>query len=307
MRGAMIALIVTLFMGAFLVGMPGRIAVQAQTDTETPTETATETSTATGTATETQTTTATATATGTPTRPIAYLPAVQRAENTPTPTITPTPFLSPTTPPTATAAPVILLQNGSFESGDVGWNTIEDAGSIIRTTFPGGLRPHGGKWAAWLGGSNNSTTAIAQSVTIPSTRKYLVYWRWIASADICYEDVGGAALVNDDGDVTDDEVVDATELCSKTNTGGWKRRSIDVSRFAGQTRTLIILVSTDGSLNSNMFVDDVSFQSKAGVGSVPESVNNDPGIAAPLSERSQHTVNSGLPLGIVEQIRMHVR
>ena len=55
--------------------------------------------------------------------------------------------------------------------------------------------------------------------------------------------------------------MDTVDLCSSNNTGGWVQKSINLSAYAGQTVTLQIRAATDGSLNSNWFIDDVSFQS----------------------------------------------
>lgn len=184
-----------------------------------------------------------------------YLPAV---EHNIVPTETPT-----TTPvPTAVPPTLGLIINGNFELGrNVGWiETSDFPYDLVTTEFPPGLALHSGVWGTWLGGDYDGTTAIIEQVTIDASKHYLSYWHWIASSDICYEDVGGVALLNDDGVVTNDEIVDAYLLCDETNTGKWVRRSIDVRQFAGQTRLLFILAGTDFSLNSNLFIDDVSFE-----------------------------------------------
>lgn len=73
-------------------------------------------------------------------------------------------------------------------------------------------------------------------------------------------DYADVILADDDARITDDEIIDAWELCSDANTGGWRRRVIDVSRFAGQERELQIAAYLDEFLNSNWFIDDVSLQ-----------------------------------------------
>jgi hypothetical protein len=163
---------------------------------------------------------------------------------------------------TPTAMPSGLIVNGNFELGrNVGWIEASDFPYVLVTTeFPPTVNAHSGVWGVWLGGDYDGSTAIIQQVTITADKPYLSYWYWIASADICYEDVGGVALLNNDGIVTDDEVVDAYLLCDETSTGGWVQRWIGLHAFVGQTRQLFILAGTDSTLNSNLFVDDVSFE-----------------------------------------------
>ena len=180
------------------------------------------------------------TATPTPAKR-AYLPMVSRA-NTPTPTRTPTPI----PPPNA-------IVNPGFEQGrGVGWQEYSAQGwvLIMNSGFPTGVSPHSGQWAAWLGGAHDEISYVRQSVTIPAGAPILSFWAWIASADVCGYDFGGV-LVNS-------TVVNQFNLCSSTATGGWVRRTVNLSAYAGQTVALQLRVETDASLNSNLFIDDVS-------------------------------------------------
>jgi len=118
---------------------------------------------------------------------------------------------------------------------------------------------------------------IQQQVTVLSSRPYLTYWHWIASADYCGYDFGGV-LING-------SVVDVYDLCATENTGGWVKHIVDLSSYAGQLVTLQIRVETDSSDNSNLFVDDVSFQAVATAldgGSAP----GDPANALPKTGSS---------------------
>jgi hypothetical protein len=104
---------------------------------------------------------------------------------------------------------------------------------------------------AWLGGSYNEISYIRQNVTIPAGAPILSYWAWIASADACGYDFGGV-MVNS-------TVVNQFNLCTSTSTGGWVRRTVNLGAYVGQTVALQLRVETDSSLNSNLFIDDVSF------------------------------------------------
>jgi ABC-type microcin C transport system permease subunit YejE len=72
-----------------------------------------------------------------------YFPIVHAPAPTPTPTQTPIPG-------------PILLPNGNFEQGHAVWNEYSNYGyDIIRYKDALNLPPHGGDWAAWLGGAIN--------------------------------------------------------------------------------------------------------------------------------------------------------
>lgn len=158
------------------------------------------------------------------------------------------------------------LLNPGFESGQTGWTEFSTHGwDIITEDFPTGLTPHGGSWAAWLGGDIDETSYVQQQVMVPSGTPYLAYWHWINSEDACGNDFGGV-LVNG-------SVVDAYDLCTATNTGGWVKHTVNLGAYAGQTVTLQLRVETDESLNSNLFIDDVSFQASAGTILSPAAPN----------------------------------
>jgi len=219
------------------------------TPTFTPTPTSTETPTATPTVTgtpPTPTPTPTATATF---PPVAFLPQIVR-QPTPVPTNTPTPTPTPTLSPN-------LLVNGDFEQGTVGWTEYSALGYdlIMNGSFPGTVAPHSGQWAAWLGGDDDEISYVSQLVTIQPDSVILGYWVWVASQDYCGYDFGGVIVNN--------TVVDKFDLCEDTTTDGWVRRTVDLGVYAGQSVTFQIRAETDFSLNSNLFVDDVTLSNAA--------------------------------------------
>jgi hypothetical protein len=146
------------------------------------------------------------------------------------------------------------LNNGGFESGPTGWTVASTFGrNVIRTAFVPGVAPHAGSYAAWLGGLRSETTSIQQQVSIPAAAPYLAYWHWIGSADYCGYDLA-AIYINGTS-------VHNYNLCANTATHGWAKHVVNLSAYAGQSVTLRIRVSTDSSLNSNLFIDDIGFQS----------------------------------------------
>ncbi|MCB8986530.1 MAG: S8 family peptidase [Ardenticatenaceae bacterium] len=155
--------------------------------------------------------------------------------------------------PAAAPPPPTTIVNPGFESGATGWTEFSTHGwDVIVNSFTGSVTAHGGTWAAWLGGDYDDISYVQQQVTVPASTPYLAYWHWIASEDTCGFDYGGV-LVNG-------TVADSYELCSSKNTGGWVHHVVNLGAYAGQTVTLQIRAETDVSLNSNLFVDDVTFQ-----------------------------------------------
>jgi hypothetical protein len=151
------------------------------------------------------------------------------------------------------------LVNGDFESGPTAWTQFSTHGwPLILSSADLPVSPHGGNWAVWLGGDFDETAYIEQQVTVPSGAPYLRYWHWISSEDDCGWDFAWV--------IVDSTTADAYNLCASANTGGWVEHSVDLSAFAGQTVDLQIRADNDSSLLSNLFVDDVSFQSSLSAG-----------------------------------------
>jgi len=78
------------------------------------------------------------------------------------------------------------------------------------------------------------------------------YWVWIASADQCGIDYGGIVVVADNRVV----VADVLNLCEDENTGGWVKRTADLSGFSGRIQVQV-RAETWNEENSNLWVDDV--------------------------------------------------
>lgn len=145
------------------------------------------------------------------------------------------------------------ISNVFFEAGATGWTQYSSNGwtLILNSGFPGGVTPHSGSWAVWLGGDDNETGYIQQQITVPVGSSILSYWHWIASADVCGFDI---AKIN-----VNSTTVEEYDLCSTANTGGWVEHTVDLNSYAGQSVALQIRAETDSSTNSNLFIDDVSF------------------------------------------------
>lgn len=149
------------------------------------------------------------------------------------------------------------IPNGDFEGGNTVW--IEGSyhhwiivDNVVLDEY--GLAPHSGSYAARFGGVNKADDFIQQEVTVSASCPFLTFYHWISSSDLCGFDYGYVRIngVNRG----------AYELCAAGNTGGWVRRTIDLSAYAGQNIALKFHAVTDGILSSLWFVDDISFRAE---------------------------------------------
>lgn len=165
--------------------------------------------------------------------------------------------IKPEPPPPPPPAGIV---NGDFEAGPTGWQQYSAQGyTIILSSSFLPVTPHSGVWAAWLGGAYDESSLLLQVFDMPPGATRLSYYLWIASGDIYNPDYDiGGLFMDDNGDITEDDVLDAYILCSGTSTGGWIRREVDIGRFAGKQVEMIFVAFTDDIINSNMFVEDVS-------------------------------------------------
>lgn len=205
--------------------------------------------------TPTPTDTPTATPTNTPT-PTGTLPA------TATPTDTPTPTPTPTRPPAEVFMPIVskqifvALANGNFEAGATSWQEVSlQNESLVVKAETAKVTAHSGAWLAWLGGLSNEVSFVHQMITVPRQTPVLQFWYWISSKDDCGFDFGGV-LVNG-------AVVDKFDLCTASQTGGWKSRTVNLTTYAAQTVEVQIRAETDELVPSSLLIDDIAISSAA--------------------------------------------
>lgn len=180
--------------------------------------------------------------------------------------------------------------NADFEQGPVIW-TEQATGNldVIRNDQP--VTAHSGSWVAWLGGALNNTSMIAQDVTVPPSAPVVAYYHYIASADVCGFD---HAFVF--ANLTQ---VAEFDLCDDEDTHAWVKQTIDLSAFAGQMINFRVQVETDGSLNSNYFVDDFGFE-----GITAQAVDPPPGATAGSNDRAYKSGASDSS-ALIEQFRIN--
>jgi bacillopeptidase F (M6 metalloprotease family) len=134
------------------------------------------------------------------------------------------------------------------------------------------VTPRSGSYLAWLGGADEETAELRQSLALPAGQPAILsFWRQIRSSDYCgydyaYVNVTAAGVT---------KTLAKINLCRTTQTTRWVNQRLDLSAYAGKTITLAFRVTTDDSLVSNWFVDDISVvQSAACVTSKVDIVND---------------------------------
>jgi hypothetical protein len=195
--------------------------------------------------------------TNTPTRTATPVGATSTPTRTPTRTATPPPGATNT--PTRTATPVSggcseKLTNGGFESGTSPWVQTSSGGyQLIDTT-----RPHTGAYSSYLGGYDYASDTIYQQVAVPSTATSatLTYWWYMGT-----QETGSTAydylytrVLNSSGSTL--ATLKTISNASTKNT--WVKETFDLTAYKGQTIRVYFKDTTDASLSTSFFVDDVS-------------------------------------------------
>ncbi|MEU8974062.1 M1 family aminopeptidase [Streptomyces monashensis] len=158
--------------------------------------------------------------------------------------------------PAAACTPAQVVGNGGFENGTSSW-TASSAGTI---TSRSGQTAHGGSSYAWLDGTGRThTDSLSQSVIVPAgcDKATLTFWLHIDTAEttssVAYDKltarIGGTTL--------------ATYSNLDKNTG-YVKKSIDVSKYAGQTVTLSFTGTEDSSLQTSFVLDDIALDTSGG-------------------------------------------
>lgn len=185
-----------------------------------------------------------------------HMPLIQR-QPTLTPTVTPTPTSTPT--PTPTPQPLLGFGNYNFEVvPNLGW--LESPAGLIYSLSQNFLAGTEGQRYAWLGGVNNQSNELSQTIQLP--RGYgdlrVRYRYWIYSEEsTCTNDLV-QVLVNETSQTIETQDSRPHQLCQAGRTFGWKAaRTANLAGAGGNTVTLMFRTQLNGSRNSNFFVDVV--------------------------------------------------
>ena len=212
------------------------------------------------------------TATNTPSPTATNTPTHSAATNTPSPTATNTPVPPPATntpvppaatptrpaptstpvPPTNTPVTGNIIVNPGFESGPgIGWSEHSSGGyELIDTT-----RPHTGSYSADLCGYDSCTEYVQQRITAPSNAGLHYYWYMTSSEGTGTSyDYFRVQLYSTSGTLL--ATLRTFSNTSARNT--WSQDNLSLAAYAGKTVLLRFTTTTDGSLPTNVWVDDVA-------------------------------------------------
>ncbi|MCA9999066.1 MAG: hypothetical protein KDE56_25055, partial [Anaerolineales bacterium] len=176
------------------------------------------------------------------------------ATPTATPQATATPQPTPTFTPTPGSNNLPEVPNGDFEQGQNGdWleDSLNGEPLIVSNGLP--VNARSGSWVAWLGGVDDEVSSLSQSFFLTDITEplYLKFYYQIRSDDECGYDFVYVLL--------DGNTVLQSDLCGSEETNGWQAASVDLADFVGSSVTVAFVVTTDSSVASSFFIDDVAF------------------------------------------------
>ena len=170
-------------------------------------------------------------------------------------------------PVLAQGTSIELLSNPGFETGIEPWVGNATSGeNLIYSNSTGDTTAHSGQMYAWLGGYNNGTDSIYQTVTIPSdaAQVSLQFWYHIIENDptATANDTMAVEIYNAQ---TGARLATLATFSNLDTTLNWVQSPrYDLSAFKGQTvRVAFTAVMDDGSV-TNFYLDDVSVSIDSG-------------------------------------------
>jgi len=180
------------------------------------------------------------------------------------------------------ARPLVIVpaNNGGFEEGPTQWDEFSTVQQQLIRAMPAlEIPPHSGSWAATLGNYDDEISMISTGITIDKDIACLVYWQWVQSKDACGGDYGGVGV---NGNWHHKQ-----SLCAGTSTARWVQQSITLTRYTTMPVVLNFAVTTDYSVPSKLYIDDIAFRSTAYCdtqesGTVQDSFATDEGVGQPI-------------------------
>jgi len=146
------------------------------------------------------------------------------------------------------------VSNAGFESGiGIGWTEVSDDNWPLVTR----TRPRTSEFSAQLGSRDNAVDYVEQTITIPASGR-LTYWSYMTSTDSTTQahDFLTVALYRPNG-----QLLRSLRMRSNVNTRDrWSREVIDMSRFAGRTANLRFSATTNASLPTYFYIDDITLR-----------------------------------------------
>jgi thermitase len=155
---------------------------------------------------------------------------------------------APPPPPPPSGSAIV---NGGFESGLSPWVQSSSGGYNLRDS----TRPRTGSWSAWMGGYNSGTDSLSQTITVPANGS-LTYWWYMStqeSGSTVYDRLRVRVLSGSGA------VLGTLRTWSNASGAGvWRSDTLSLASWAGQSVRIEFLATTDSTLPTSFFVDDVS-------------------------------------------------
>lgn len=168
-------------------------------------------------------------------------------------------YLNPSGAP-ALAANVVV--NPGFEGGTGSWTQSSSASAAIIRNDPS--TAHSGSWYAWLGGSDNLTDTLVQTLTIPSGAARMQFWYRIATNETSSTGSFDRLTVTVSNAATGVALGTLATLSNLDATSGWVQSAVyDLSPFAGQSVRLQFRATTDFSDPTSFRIDDITMNGLA--------------------------------------------
>jgi hypothetical protein len=150
------------------------------------------------------------------------------------------------------------IKNPGFEEGQVGWTFYStQGGGDILTTAPV-LR---GYYSARLGSNweNYRKAYVSQQVSVPSDKSWLTFWYYIDSQETYCPQFARYDYLSVQMSGTE---VDMMHLCDDDTHQNrvWRKHYVDISAYKGKNITLKMYFESDGTLPSDLYVDDFAFE-----------------------------------------------
>ncbi len=146
------------------------------------------------------------------------------------------------------------MGNGSFEAGRTVWTEASTnyPNLIVNDTR---VKARSGAYYAWLGGADDETSRLSQSVSVKADAPYLRVYYTLASREACGNRYDTAQISIDGVTVPNGDI----ELCAGKAVTTWQALTIDLTSSIGKTVTLAITATTDDSAVSHLWIDDIGF------------------------------------------------
>jgi len=143
-----------------------------------------------------------------------------------------------------------LVIDSGFESG-AGWSSNGGSYAMLNNYLV-----HGGTKAAHLAGVDNATDTLSTALTLPADKPSVTlgFWWQINSEEESSEFDGLSVLV---ADAAGNELRSLLALGSESASNQWRRASVDLSDYVGQSIQLKFVAQTDNTLVTDFFIDDV--------------------------------------------------